>query len=206
MTGPAVGTSADRASFLDDPGVDEHVERMYASDLSGQGYVAHLTRVWANSPEALAALSYVLKRASDTAGLDGRQRSLLVTACAATIGDSYCSLAWGRKLTDAAGVEVVRAVLSGDDGPLDVRQRALASWARKVAGAAAGTTGSDVEELRAAGFDDAQVVAVTVFVAQRMAFSTVNAALGAAPDVELGETVDPAVRDAVTWGRPIAAY
>ena len=61
-----------RASFLEDPEVDEHVERMYTSDVSGQGYVAHLTRVWANSPEALGAVSYILKNASITAGLDAR--------------------------------------------------------------------------------------------------------------------------------------
>ena len=65
-----VEPDVDRASFLDDPEVDEHVERMYEADRSGQGYVAHLTRVWANSPEALGALSYVLKEATITAGLD----------------------------------------------------------------------------------------------------------------------------------------
>ena len=43
----------DRASFLQDPEVDEHVVRMYDGDLEGQGYVANLTRVWAHSPDSL---------------------------------------------------------------------------------------------------------------------------------------------------------
>jgi hypothetical protein len=77
-----------RASFLDDPEVDVHVARMYTSDVSGQGYVAHLTRVWANSPEAMGAISYVLKNASIIAGLDARTRALLVTASAATAPSS----------------------------------------------------------------------------------------------------------------------
>src|SRR3954447_11987882 len=94
---------AGRASFLDDPEVDEQVARLYTSDVSGQGYVAHLTRVWANSPEALGALSYILKNAAIAAGLDDRTRALLVTACAATIGDSYCSLAYGSRLAREAG-------------------------------------------------------------------------------------------------------
>ena len=191
-------------TFLSAPQVDDEVQAMYDGDVAQMGFVMNLSGVWAHLPDAHERISDQLGAAADAAGLSLVDKGILVIATATTIGDSYCSLAWGRRLTDAAGVELVRAVLSGDDGSLNVRQSALAGWARKVAGAAAGTTECDVEELRAAGFDDAQVVAVTVFVAQRMAFSTVNAALGAAPDAELGATVDPAVRAAVTWGRPVA--
>ena len=38
-----------------------------------------------------------------------------------------------------------------------------------------------MQALRDAGFDDAQIFAITVFVAARLAFSTVNDALGARP-------------------------
>ena len=62
----------------------------------------------------------------------------------------------------------------------------------------------DVEALREAGFDDPQIFAITVFVALRIAFSTVNDALGARPDRELGRAAPQAVRDAVTFGRPVA--
>ena len=63
---------------------------------------------------------------------------------------------------------------------------------------------ADVESLRAAGFDDADLLAITVYVALRIAFSTVNDVLGAQPDQQLGDA--PAVvRDAVTFGRPMAA-
>ena len=61
----------------------------------------------------------------------------------------------------------------------------------------------DVQQLRAAGYDDAQIFAITLFVALRIAFSSVNDALGALPDRELGETVPEVVRDAITFGRPI---
>lgn len=57
--------------------------------------------------------------------------------------------------------------------------------------------------MRDAGFDDAQIFAVTLFVALRIAFSTVNDALGTRPDRELGDTVPAPVRDAVTFGRAI---
>jgi hypothetical protein len=40
-------------------------------------------------------------------------------------------------------------------------------------------------------------------VALRLAFSTVNDALDARPDRELGKSVPAGVREAVTWGRPL---
>ncbi|HZJ04503.1 MAG TPA: hypothetical protein VFD59_03420 [Nocardioidaceae bacterium] len=46
----------------------------------------------------------------------------------------------------------------------------------------------DVQKLREAGYDDAQILAITTFVTLRVAFSTVNDALGAGPDSALGET------------------
>ena len=87
------------------------------------------------------------------------------------------------------------------DRGLDDRERALARWARRVARDPNGTTAQDVDALRAVGYDDGQVQAITAFVALRLAFSTVNDALGAVPDVELSSSVDPKVRDVVTWGR-----
>ncbi len=55
--------------------------------------------------------------------------------------------------------------------------------------------------LRAAGLDDQAIFDATVFVALRLAFSTVNDALGAAPDKELVDKVPGPVRDAVRYGR-----
>jgi len=66
------------------------------------------------------------------------------------------------------------------------------------------TTVADVDELRAAGFDDAQIFAITVYAALRLAFSTVNDALGALPDRRLSHEVPTEIRDAVGFGRPIA--
>jgi alkylhydroperoxidase family enzyme len=197
--------TAARASFLADPALDEHVERMYEGDRSGQGYVAHLTRVWANSPEALGALSYVLKNATITAGLDNRTRALLVTACAATIRDSYCSLAFGSQLAREAGDDAAAAVIDGRDAVLSPAERTLVRWARRVSRDPSATTEEEVDELRALGYDDRQIFAITLFVALRLAFSTVNDALGATPDAELFERAPAAVRSAVVFGRPAAS-
>ena len=197
----AVTAPARRAGFLTEAAPGEEVERLYAEDLEGQGYVAHLTRVWAHSPEALAVLSYLLKRSTESAGIDLRQRAVLVAASAATLGDSYCSLAWGSRLAAIAGDEAATSALTGTDTALSDAERVLAGWARRVVGDPNGTTAQDVEELRRVGYDDGQVFSITLFIALRLAFSTVNDALGAAPDAELAGRAPTAVRTAVTFGR-----
>jgi hypothetical protein len=67
------------------------------------------------------------------------------------------------------------------------------------------TTADDVQALRDAGFDDRQIFAITSYVALRVAFSTVNDALGAQPDEQLGAIVPDEVRAAVDFGRPVEA-
>jgi uncharacterized peroxidase-related enzyme len=167
------------------------------------GYVMNVSTVWAHDPAALDGLSDLLGHFSRAGSLTHRQRAILVTSCASALGDSYCSLAWGTKLADEVGADVAARVLRGDDASLGASERVLARWARQLARDPSSTTAGDVRALRAAGFDDAQIFAITAFVALRIAFSTVNDALGARPDRQLGVEAPAAVRDAVTFGRPI---
>jgi alkylhydroperoxidase family enzyme len=193
----------DDTGFLAVPASPD-AERLYASDLSSQGYVDNLTRTWAHLPSAYDALFDLLRQASQASGLTLRQRSVLVSAMASTLGDAYCSLAWGTRLATEAGAELAGAVLRGSDDLLDPAERVLAGWARKVTRDPNGTTVDDVTELRAAGFEDRQIFAITLFVALRIAFATVNDALGPRPDRELAAAAPAQVREAVTYGRPVA--
>ena len=59
--------------------------------------------------------------------------------------------------------------------------------------------------LRDAGLTDPEILAVTVFVALRVAFSSVNGAVGARPDAPLRDAAPGAVRDTVVYGRPAAS-
>ncbi len=77
-------------------------------------------------------------------------------------------------------------------------------WARKVTADPNATGAADVQDLRDAGYDDTRILAITVFVALRIAFSTVNDAFGARPDEQMRASTPAAVLDAVTFGRPIA--
>ncbi|HWE70960.1 MAG TPA: hypothetical protein VG205_11380 [Acidimicrobiales bacterium] len=95
-------------------------------------------------------------------------------------------------------------MLLGDDERLSADERAIATWARNVVKDPNGTRAEDVQALRDAGFNDAQVFAMTVFVALRLAFSSINGALGVQPAAGLRHSVPGQVVDAVTFGRPIA--
>jgi alkylhydroperoxidase family enzyme len=193
------------AGFLTDPEVDEHVQRLYDGDLDGQGYVANLTRIWAHHPDTLGVLSYALRLATELSGLDVVERNLVVTAAASAIDDAYCTFAFGSKLAGSVGPGITAAVVRGDDGRLTERGRLLTSFARRVAHEPNATTAEQVDELRAAGFDDRQIFGLTFFVALRVAFSTVNDALGATPDRELLARVPDELAEAVTFGRRTAA-
>ena len=127
-----------------------------------------------------------------------------MSAAASTLGDSYCSLAWGARLATEVGDDTAAAVLTGDDTGLDPTEQALARWARAVARDPNGTTAGDVQALRDAGFADDQIFGITAYVAARLAFSTVNDALGARPDAELVVAAPEVVRATVEWGRPPA--
>ena len=144
-------------------------------------------------------------QATQAGSLSLRQRAVLVTATASTLGDSYCSLAWGKRLAAETEPEVAGAVIRGTDEGLDASERALAQWARSVATDPNATEAKDVQRLRDAGFDEAQIFAMTTFVALRLAFSTINDALGARPDSQLAASTPAPVLSAVTFGRPLGS-
>jgi uncharacterized peroxidase-related enzyme len=187
--------------FLEIPEPSADVRRLYDDDVKRVGFVMNLSRLWAHQPAFHTGLFDLINQAADAAGLTFRQRGVLVVACASALGDAYCSLAWGRRLADVAGAEVAGSVVRGADDGLDRTERALADWARKITRNPNATAAPDVQVLRDVGYGDAQIFAITVFVALRAAFATVNDSLGTPPDGELLRSVPASVRDAVTYGR-----
>jgi len=190
-------------SFLPEPPLTPEAQALYDEDLADDGFVWNLSRLWAYQPETQRKLFDLMGDAISPSGLSKRHRGILVTAAASTLGDSYCSLAWGGKLaTFADDAAIPAAVLTGTDAGLTEQEAAMAAWARIVARDPNSTTPADVEKLREAGLDDAQIFAITAFVALRIAFSTVNDALGARPDGQFVATLPAEVREAVDYGRP----
>jgi uncharacterized peroxidase-related enzyme len=191
-------------SFLEEPPLSPQAQELFDEDIKDDGYVWNVTRLWARQPGTVNELFELMSRAFKPSGLSFRQRGILVIAAASALGDSYCSLAWSGKLGQAEGALLAAGILNGADAGLTDQERVMAAWARKVARDPNATTPADIQALRDAGLDDGQIFAITAFVALRLAFSTVNDALGAQPDAQLVQSLPPEVREAVTFGRPPA--
>jgi alkylhydroperoxidase family enzyme len=188
-------------SFLGEPATSDAQQAMYDANIADDGFVWDNTRLWAHDPALNSAFGAALSAAGKASGLTLREKAMLVIGQAKAIGDSFCSLAWSRWLSEAGHTDVAVAVLQNDVAPLDERERVLAKWAVAVARDPNGTTAADVDELRSVGFSDPQIFALTLFTSLRLAMSATNDALGARPDLALAEMLDPAIREAVTWGR-----
>jgi uncharacterized peroxidase-related enzyme len=192
--------------FLAQPDRTDATDRVLQATEQSMGFVMNLARVWAWRPDVFEGFAALRAQLTSGSTMSRRDQAVLVCAMASQLGDSYCSLAWGKTLVAEAGAPATAAVLAAaDTGELTGRDRALAAWARKVVADPNGTTKADVEVLRDAGLSDKEVFEVTVFVAFRLAFSTVNDALGAQPDWQLVQAVPREVAQAVGFGRSAAA-
>jgi alkylhydroperoxidase family enzyme len=87
--------------------------------------------------------------------------------------------------------------------PLDEVDVAVMDLAGKIAADASSVTQADVDRLRELGLSDGEIVDVALAAAIRASFTTTLDSLGAQPDASYRE-LDPALRDTLTVGRPIA--
>jgi hypothetical protein len=76
--------------------------------------------------------------------------------------------------------------------------------ADKVVADATSVMGDDIDRLRGFGLDDGEIVSVVCAAAVRCFYSKTLDALGVQPDAGYA-SVDPALRDALVVGRPIAS-
>jgi len=187
--------------FLSEPTGPEAVAYLEKARGPG-GYVMNLEHAWAWRPDVAEAFVAMRQQLTSNSALSAREIAVLVCASVSTLRDRYCSLAWGRRLARLCSAGIAADVLRGlDNAELTQREIALARWARQVARDPNATTGAQVDALRAAGLSDREIFEATVYVALRLAFSTVNDALGAQPDGELVEAAPEAVREAIPCGR-----
>ncbi len=187
--------------FLNEPTAPEAVQYL-EKDHAATGYVMNFKRAWAWRPDVADALVALRKQLTDQSSLTPREIALLVCTTARVLGDSYCSLAWGSKLAELAGPALAAEILRGADADaLSLREQALKLWAEQVVRNPNGATPQQIDKLRMGGLNDREIFEATVHVALRLAFSTVNDALGARPDHELVAAAPPEIRAAVTYGR-----
>jgi alkylhydroperoxidase family enzyme len=189
--------------FLQNAPDTEAAARLYQGDLDKRGFVMNFSRAWGWRPDVADAFLALRGLVTSISSLSPREQAVLTCAMASTLGDSYCSLAWGTMLAGASDPSTAAAVLSGSGSTaLTSREEALAAWARKVVDDPNGTMAQDLDGLRAAGCSEKDIFEATIFIAFRLAFSTINDALGVEPDRQIAEGAPPEVRNAVGYGRP----
>ena len=97
--------------FLRLPPDDEATARLYQHDLDDDGFVMNLSRLWAWRPEVGEVFTALRELLGAHSTLSGRERAVIVCATVGSLGDAYCSLAWGKKQADAAGATAAASVL-----------------------------------------------------------------------------------------------
>ena len=188
--------------FLGEPPSNEVVESAFVRDIEGDGYVNNSTRLWSWAPGLLEAFADLRGRLMDASPLGDRDWALLVTTTASQLNDSYCSLAWAKRLADLFDTDTAAEILARRPAlALPEREAALRDWARKVVQDPNGTTSDDVAHLRAAGLTDKEIFDATAYIAFRVALAMVNDALAASPDRQLVDSLPDPLRSAVSYGR-----
>ena len=80
--------------FLELPPTTSEAQALFDEDIAEDGHVMNVTKLWSHNAPAVTGLFDLMGQALVDENLSFRQRGILVAACASTLGDSYCSLAW----------------------------------------------------------------------------------------------------------------
>ena len=177
---------------------------LYASEHERVGYLPRYAQAFGARPEVYRAWRQL--SGAVTAPMSARRFELVTLAAARELRSTYCSVAHGAILAERflAADDVTQLARGEVPDALDSTERAVVSFAAKVARSAADVTAADVEQLRSHGLDDAEILDVVLATAARCFFSTVLEATGTRADAQYADRLDPAMRDALTLGRPIA--
>ena len=158
-------------------------------------------RAFAERPEVYAAwfqLSSAIK-----AGMDLRRYELATLAAARRLRSSYCCLAHGTVLADSFGDPVREIALDHRSAGLDEVDVAVMDLAERVVDDATSIEDADLQRLRDLGLSEVEIMDVVLAASARCFFSKTLDALDVRPDAKFLD-LDPALREALVVGRPIA--
>ena len=177
---------------------------LYEADRLKFGYVPNLTRAFSLRPGVYAAWRELI--GAIQAGMELRRYELATVAAARSLRSSYCMLAHGSVLANRfLEPEALRAIVADHrTSGLDEVDVAVMDLAEKVASDATAVTQADIDRLREVGLTDPEILDIVLAAAARSFFSKVLDGVGALPDREYEDKLEPELREALTVGRPIA--
>jgi len=177
------------------------VGQMYEHFQGKYGYVPNYSKIFSHRPEVMqlwADLLYGVRR-----NMDKRRFELVTLAAALAVRSTYCSLAHGSALSEYFGVRDLLAIIhDADDSPLSEAEKIMVNIARKFARDASTVTQTEIDQLKANGFDDAEIFDIAAVATARTFFAQLCEGLGAVGD-HAYSALDPRLRAALSVGRPI---
>ncbi|MFQ5966694.1 MAG: carboxymuconolactone decarboxylase family protein [Acidimicrobiia bacterium] len=181
----------------------ERVAGIYEEDREGWGFVPNFTQVFALRPDVYDAWGHLIT--AIRAGMDRRRYELATVAAAQQLRSSYCTMAHSRVLRARFyDTETVRdIVIDRNAAGLDEVDLAIMNFAERVVVDAASITEEDIKALKEVGLSDGEILDVALAAAARSFFAKVLDAVGAPPDPEYREMLEPELQEALTVGRPI---
>ena len=160
-------------------------------------------RAFEPRPEVYAA--WVQLNTAIKAGMNLRRYELATLAAARRLRSSYCCLAHGTVLAERFGEPVAQIAADHRAAGLSDTDVAVMDLAERVADDASSIGEADLRRLRDLGLAHEDIMDVVLAAAARCFFSKTLDALGVLADASYGE-LEPAIRDALVVGRPIADH
>ena len=194
-------------TFIDTVPTDQatgSVADLYAQDRADHGYVWNHTRAFSQRPAVLAEWHQFLM--TIRANMDLRRYELATLAAARRLRSSYCMLAHGSVMLEKflAPDELRAIAVDHRTAGLEPVEVAVMDLADKVVADATSVTQEDIDAVRELGLSDSEILDVVLAAAARCFMSKVLDAVGAQPDHEYEERLEPELREALVVGRPIA--
>jgi uncharacterized peroxidase-related enzyme len=179
------------------------VHEMYKRQQDHWGYVPNYAKLFSHRPEVLARWGRLL--AEIRRPVDDRRFELVTFVVARELRHSACSLAHGQQLADIIGADNVIALARGGvPEVLSAAEAAIVDFARDIARDASKITSGRVDALRELhGLGDDEIFDIVAIAAGRCFFTRMLDALGSEADIAF-MSMDPALREALTIGRPIS--
>ncbi|MEF8830139.1 MAG: peroxidase-related enzyme [Halobacteriales archaeon] len=169
--------------YVDPETADEETRALLADDADTYGRPSLFGRLMAREPDVLDARNEYYGRLVDGGSLPRRVGELVYLAVSVTNDCEYCIASHRELLVERVGLPSrdADAVARGEFDGFDERERAALSFARQVALDPGGVDEADVDALRAAGFDDGDVVRLTAIAGAALAANAFADAMGIEP-------------------------
>lgn len=178
----------------------------YRQQRSSWGFLPNYAAAFSTRPDvadAWTALNLAIRN-----GMDRRRFEIATIAAARALRSTYCTAAHSKFLRDVCNDEAtMRAIAAEPTGATLVPQdRAVYSFAAKVATDAAAVEQSDIDRLREVGLSDADIANIVFAAAARSFFTRVLDALGTQLDTQTAHEFPTELLGSMTVGRPPAEH